>query len=497
MSQNKGSVKLDTGKLFLGVYHQTAFSMRKYQILHGGRSSMKTTRHTTRMVVESITTPKLISFAIAKDTTKLETGLIAEFKKVIERVTEGQWEQGKGYRYNAKDRTIIFPNGSEIHFTGSKNGLSLKGRSIPTSQHRFGFVLFDEFADYDEKHGLPLVEALVPTFLRDDYRGVDKHIVWQPRDLNLNQEARDENGEIIYETDVYGNKTPKIIPGTDTFGCKFLFAWNPPNNKEHWVYDFLEEYTSRPDCFSMKVNYTDVINELKILGMDDVIAEAETLRETNPTRYKHVWLVEATSTDGLYFNTFNPRINRIKKEDIPLDEIVKWGIGVDFGMSNPTTFVLMGVTYDGTRYIGKTYEHQNGDASSKTINDYGNDLLKFVLDAKKEYKIDGKINIYYDPSAKAFKSVCIKDKAFITNMIFNRANNKRLQTLEQLKSIIVDEKFKYVFPMPHIDSLEKEFRIAMAHDTQIIEKENDHFIDATRYVSYKLDRYAGREYRNR
>jgi len=460
---------------------------------------MKTSRHVGRIVFESITTPRLISFAIAKDATKLETGLISEFEKVIERTTSGMWEKGKGYKYDAKSRIIKFPNGSEIHFTGSKNGLSLKGRSIPTSKHRFGFVFFDEFADYDEKHGPALVDALVPTFIRDDYVGVDSHAIWQPNKLDLNKEARDENGEIIYDVDEDGIKSPQIVPGTDTFGCKFLFAWNPPKNKEHWSFRFLEEFKGREDTFTKKVNYTDVLTDLKRLGLDDVIAEAETLKKVNPTRYRHVWLGEATSTEGLFFNTFNVNKTRINQKDVPLDNIVKWGVGLDFGMSNPTTFVFMGITPTGERYIVNTYAHANGDNLSKTIGDYAIDLLKFVLATKKAYGINpnATIDIYYDPSAKNFKSACIKGVEFKKHLRFNRAFNKRLQTLEQLKSIIIEEKFKYVYPLPQIDSFEFEFRTAAAHETKIIEKENDHFIDAVRYGSYKLDRYAAKEYRNK
>lgn len=486
--------RINISKSVAGVYLPDLFNMCTVQLYDGGRASRKTSRHAARIVIESITRPNLISFVMAKSSDKLETGLFSEFQKVIERVTDGTCIEGKDYELRKKPLAIKFTNGSEIHFLGSANWGSLKGRSVPSKNHQFGFILFDEFADYDEKNGPEMFDVLEPTFTRDDYKGPWRHIVWKENQLDLSYELKDEDGNYITYIDEEGVEQIEMYRGKHTAGCKFLFASNPPKNKYHWYFDFVKEIERRHDAFVKKVNYTDIRNELITSGQSNIVAQAENMKHSNLLKYRHVWLGEATSTDGLYFATFEPEKARIT--ELPQVDPRNWAVGVDFGTTNPTTFVLMGIDNQGTRIIPEFYYHTNrNNGDEKGSMAYAEDLIEFCAKAKKKYNIPGLITVFYDPSAKGFRNdvVELQKRRGRHTCTLHKAVNDRQKTLSHLYDLIIEEQIKYIYPNKHADQFEDEILRAETHPKgDDIVKENDHFIDATRYVAWKLKRKARR-----
>ena len=477
--------------------------MKKYQILDGGRASFKTTRHVTRISYESILTPNLVSYVVGKDQGGLEKGLVAEFRKVIERITDGEYTcdkktPGAHCWYKMKPLTIQFKNGSEINFVGSKDAMGIKGRSLPSTNHKWGFVFLDEFADYAEADGRNLVEQLVPTFIRGSIPETYSHPFWgDGSELNLDKYELDSTGKVIMEQDEYGKWKPKINSGTETLNVIFLFSWNPPSNKYAWIYDWLEDYKDRPDAMYKRVNYTDVYDELLQIGLMAIITEAETVRTHNPVKYQHTWLGEATSTEGLYFTGFNPETSRVSKNTLDRIDPRNCVIGVDVGVSNATTFVFQTLDNDNNRTILKMYYHSNRNESDpdneRGFAQYAKDLIDFTESCLKEYNIQTNkpIHTYIDPSAKAFmmevKLQMTKRKKHILKPV--KAKNDRESTLGHVRDLITEDVFKYVYPQKHTKELENEFYRATINpkaSSEDIIKENDHLIDAIRYSSYPL-----------
>ncbi len=488
-----GNIRMDPYGHFMGPYKKNALSMVKNQFLYGGRSSMKTSRHVTRMVVESILTPKLWSWAIAKESTKLDTGLQAEFIKVIERVTDGKYVMGRDFRIIKRPAEIEFNNGSRIIFGGSTMIESIKGRSLPGSDYRWGFVLFDEFATY--KQGDELYKSVKPTFIRNDYKGKWNNPFWKREQLDLDEVVRDEQGKPVYYTNEFGEKNIKIKQGRHSDGVIFLFAMNPPQNKYHWSYAFIEYMKRRDDAYVEKVNYTDVRNELAILGLHAVITDAEEERRTNFEVYQHVWLGIPTSTEGLFFKSYDPYNARIEK--LPTIRPENWAIGVDSGYNDATTFVLMGLS--GEEFIiAKMYYHKNTSVDDRGATQYSRDFYDFVQQVKRTIPgLPRTIPVFVDPAARGLRNdlkFILKEKKSSDYKVY-KAVNDREKTVSFLYDIVSSNRLKHL-PGEHHLKLEEEFSRAEAKaGTDDFIKGNDHLIDATRYVAYKLKKHYDRNRR--
>lgn len=500
------TLNINLSKLFLQPYRRDALDMRTYQFYGGGRSTGKTTRHATRVSLDCIMIPKTIWFVVAKESSKLQTGIYNEYKKVIERISEGKFKDGREYKAKTSNYSIVFNNGSEIWFYGSKKAEELKGRSLPSSEYRFGGVHFDEFADYDEKYGIPLVKSLVPTLTRDDHVGDDMyyHYYWQGDkyyDLDLSYPMEDECGNLITSV-IDGKEIVEMHQGIHTLGAKFLFSFNPPKNKYHWVFDFINEYKDRADCLYDIVNYNDMEAELVRIGQSNVITEANRAKEINFRDYQHTWLGIPTGTDGLFFKNFEPGKCRISTvPSIPSD---LFAVGADFGVSNATSFTCMGINPETEdRIILGMYYHSNNDLETDEYGStrYAEELYEFVMKNRNRYNISKNVRtrVFYDPSAKAFANdvneLMKRKKHFPIKMV--KAKNDRVSTLAHLQDLIVENNFKYLSNMKYRDVLEDEFSRAECHPTKDddIIKVNDHSIDSTRYVSYGLLKKSNRRSR--
>lgn len=468
--------------------------MNKIQILKGGRNTFKTTRHMTRIIIESYLRPNLVSFVIGYHSDKLETGLMSEAEKIADRHGLVAGESGRGkfivkggdYCISKKPREMRFKNGSVIHFDGSKNMKALKGRAVKGDTKIFGFILFDEWADYEEKDAMEL-DKIINTFQRSDTRQdiLEDHFMWRDRlhllDLDT-YETDPETGKIKQYVDEYGEVQTATIKGKHTLGCKFLFSYNPPKHRESWVYEWEDRWCNRPDAMTMHINYTDIIDELVTIGQHNVIAEAEETRKYSMADYMHTWLGQATSIEGLFFHSFKPEECQIDKLPTEFEEIA---IGVDFGTANPTTFVAIGYA-DYRFYVIDAYYHTNRKTNNtKAPSDYARDLLYFGEDLKKKYNIKGQIKCYYDPSAKGFKDEF--DKLVKRNrqcpIKMRKANNDRKTGLTLLFEVITRGSFKYTQGLRYRLEIEKELRTAeCSKNGEDIVKENDHTIDAIRYV---------------
>ncbi len=492
LNQNK-NVYLDPYAHFMGPYKKNAMSMMKNQFLYGGRSSMKTSRHVTRMVVESILTPRLWSWAIAKESTKLDTGLQAEFIKVIERVTDGKYVRGRDFRVLKRPAEIEFNNGSRIIFGGSTMIDSIKGRSLPGLDYRWGFVLFDEFATY--KKGDELYKAVKPTLIRNDYKGPWNHPFWEREQLDLDEVVLDEHGEPVYITNEFGEREIKIKKGRHADGVIFLFAMNPPQNKYHWVYDFIEYMERRNDTYIEKINYTHVRNELAILGLHSVITEAEEERRTNFESYQHVWLGIPTATDGLFFKSYDPHAARI--EYLPIIRPEHWAIGVDSGYNDATTFVLMGLSGE-ELIIAKMYYHMNTADDDRGATQYSRDFYEFVQQAKRSIPgLPRTIPVFVDPAAKGLRNdlkFVLRERRSNDYKVY-KAVNDREKTVGFLYDLVSSNRLRHL-PVEHHLQLEKEISMAETKpNSDDFVKGNDHLIDATRYVAYKLKKHLERNRR--
>ncbi len=65
------------------------------------------------------------------------------------------------------------------------------------------------------------------------------------------------------------------------------------------------------------------------------------------------------SADGMVYPDFDQSVHYVSMADVPLDKIVRWFVGVDFGWEHYGSFVLIGKTDDGVYYLVKEWAAQH------------------------------------------------------------------------------------------------------------------------------------------
>lgn len=170
------------------------------------------------------------------------------------------------------------PTGQRILFRGADD--PMKSKSIKLSQGYFGFLWFEELAEFG---GMDDVRTIKASIIRGGERAM-------------------------------------------TF-----YSYNPPKSAQNWVN--AEGRVRRDDRLNHASTYLDVPKEW--LG-EDFIREAEALREANETAYRHMYLGEITGTGGQVFD--NVKLLPISGEDI--NSFGTTYAGLDFGwFPDPLHFV--------------------------------------------------------------------------------------------------------------------------------------------------------------
>lgn len=194
-------------------------------------------------------------------------------------------------------------------------------------------------------------------------------------------------------------------------GAKCFLNCNP-SSPYHWFYK--ENLLRAEENEVLYIHFT----------MDDNLSLSEEVKARYEQHFKGVFyerniLGKWVAAEGLVYSMWNNKVNLIKPQEIPYEEIMQWCIGVDYGTANPTVFLLIGKTLDGTIYVCKEYYYDSrvaaiemGDADvQKTDREYEYDLRKFITDVQ-DLTLRGyrEIPIIIDPSAASFKTALRRER---------------------------------------------------------------------------------------
>ena len=197
-------------------------------------------------------------------------------------------------------------------------------------------------------------------------------------------------------------------------------------------------------------------------------------------QYKGIWyqrfiLGNWVQASGAIFDFFDLDIHVIKKIPSPAVYSI---LGIDYGTSNPTTFIL--ISYNPGKYpnmwVEKEYVWDSREKQrQKTDAEYAQDLQSFI----NGYRING---IYLDPSAASFRLELIR-----ANIKIKHAENEVLDGIRFLSNLFGSGTLKICDTCP---TLIKEMQ-SYVWDPKSIQrgedkplKTNDHTIDALRYAVY-------------
>ena len=141
--------------------------------------------------------------------------------------------------------------------------------------------------------------------------------------------------------------------------------------------------------------------------LDDNISLSERYKDQLKTAYKGLWykrMVEGlwVVADGIIYSNFDDSM--IIRGEKPV--IQKYWIGVDYGNSNATTLLLIGLTEEGKMVICDEYYHSGKGSmdSAKSPSQYAQDFIDFI-DRQDHQGIEIQYlleHIFIDPSAKGF-----------------------------------------------------------------------------------------------
>lgn len=214
--------------------------------------------------------------------------------------------------------------------------------------------------------------------------------------------------------------------------------------------------------------------------MEDNLSLSERVRDRYRRRYAGIFYQRYilglwVMAEGVIYNLFERGKHELKPADMPT-EFNKYYVGVDYGHTNATVFLLLGEK-DGQLYIVKEYYHSDPE-QPRAPSDYARDFVDFIgdVDVKK---------IYIDPSAKGF----ITELKKLGVRRIEEADNSVLPGIE---SVSVALKELRLFVSQKCKETLKEFmsyiwddKAAQRGEDKPVKK-HDHAMDALRYVVYAI-----------
>lgn len=255
-------------------------------------------------------------------------------------------------------------------------------------------------------------------------------------------------------------------------GAKLWFNCNPAG-PFHWF----------------KVEWIDKLDMRNLLRLHFLMEDNPSLSQKVINRYKRMfkgvfyerfilglWVL----AEGIIYSMFG-REMIITKIPTGVKIIKKW-IGIDYGQSNSTVFLLCGLGNDNKLYILDEYYHSGKTSTiQKSPLKYSKDFKLWLKKCGEEGVLIRYESIFIDPSAKGFMLQLYEEQI---NGI-KKANNDVLKGIETISSIIDNDMFRI---MAHCINTINELSTyrwdskAQEHGEDKPVKDNDHAMDALRYI---------------
>lgn len=161
-------------------------------------------------------------------------------------------------------------------------------------------------------------------------------------------------------------------------GSRYWFNCNP-ESPAHWFYSEWIKGGQPAKKNALHLHFT----------MDDNLTLSPKVRKRYENQYAGVFYDRYirgawANADGMVYPDFDQKIHYVSLSQVPVDEIAKWFVGVDFGWEHYGAMVLLGRTQDGRYYLVKEWA-----AKHRHIDQWAEIALK--IKAKL-----GNINFYCD-----------------------------------------------------------------------------------------------------
>ena len=238
-----------------------------------------------------------------------------------------------------------------------------------------------------------------------------------------------------------------------------------------------------------KLEWLDCVKEKEILRIHFELDDNPSLSAKKKVQYKKMF-------KGIFYQRFvlglwvlaEGVIYSMFTESMVIDKIPsgvkinkKW-VGIDYGQSNATVFLLIGLGSDNKLYIMNEYYHEGKISHiQKSPSKYAKDFKKWLLSNGMEEEYIKYEKIFIDPSAKGFMLQLFEENI---SKVW-QADNEVLKGIELISSIIDNDMLRI---LSCCVNTKKEFS-AYSWDAKAQErgedkpiKQHDHTMDALRYV---------------
>lgn len=281
-------------------------------------------------------------------------------------------------------------------------------------------------------------------------------------------------------------------------GFQMIYLYNPPKNPNAPVNEWCRKMEERPDCIHIHTDYRDVPESW--LGRD-LIESAELMKQSDEKMYRWTWLGEPVGVDELIYYMFSDR-HREKpplNDDGTLRQYDIVYIGGDYGQQNATTFQAAGLdTYRGRlQGIGEFYHSGRESGKQMSPSQYAEAFLEFTDEIHELYGTKT-FYLYLDPSARGLQEEIkrlYRGHPCDYNVLFRDAENEVALGISRVQKALA---YGVLAVSPFQKNAIREFGL-YEYDKKSIEKgkeipvkENDHCMDAIRYLVMGAWRYIKR-----
>jgi phage terminase large subunit len=406
------------------VFYSFWLNEKPNAILKGGRSSMKSSVISLKLVTDFINDPN---------------GNVVVLRKVAKYLSTSVYEQIKWAIYMLKlEDEFVFgkspliirhkPTGTAFYFYGCDDPMKIKSAKIAK-----GYVMalwFEELAEFD---GVEDIDIVADTFIRQDL----------------------------------GDKEVKIY-----------YSYNPPRNPYDWVNEWVDSKRNDPDYF---IHHSTYLDDEKGFLSAQLIRKIENYKKTDEEYYRWMYLGEVIGLGDMVYN-----INHFHWiDELPEDDdLLLIDIAIDSGyQTSATAFLGLGLTKKLNVILLDTYYYSPANkATKKAPSDFSKDLWEFELRLVQTYKKPIN-NRTIDSAEGALRNQYFKDYGIRLHPI---AKKKKVNMIENVQDLLAQGRFfmlktenNQIFYEEH-KRYQWDPETLNSDDPKVI-KENDHTCDAFQY----------------
>ena len=362
------------------VFDKYFLNKKTYNIAAGGRAGFKSTTHGIELALMALEKPNSDIIVMRehykdhRDSTFYE--IINGFKRLGIKLLIGiHYPRGNSL-------WIKIPNGSRFRFYGgvSNDFENLKG-IVPTPGNKIIALWFFEITQFKNAYGM---NQIVSSFIRGEK---EEFYIFQ--------------------------------------------EYNPPEQKSHWVYEYVNSMKVREDVNYIFVNYCDHPIELQEKWIGKIaLREIEALKQIDEAQYRNIYLGEAVSLGGRIYKNFNRDVCCVDELPYRLEDyfvIINCGLDVGFHDKFCVTATLiksdMSEIYIAEELVidntnKKIYNSLSGmtvSGAEKDPNECIKETVEFLNRVSEKY--NKRIMLYIESADKGFRMTM--EKYIILNKIQN------------------------------------------------------------------------------